>query len=131
MRKRKKILAVNDLDVILDVVAFETKNHELFLPFDHASNGKEAVEKIAKGKSYDAILMNIEMPVMDGLEATNKIRALGYDKPILAWTVHPRYTMWGACKEVGMDEYIEVDILVSNLMSDITTGLIKVGVIPV
>ena len=130
MRKQKKILAVNDLEVVQDVVALETKNHELFFPFDYASNGKEAVEKIAKGKSYDAILMNIEMPVMDGLEATRQIRALGYDRPILAWSAHSRYTMWEACKEVGMDEYIELDILVSNLIRDIIMGLIKVGVIP-
>ena len=67
---------------------------------------------------------------LNGLEATKQIRALSYQKPILAWSAHSRYTMWEACKEVGMDEYIELDILVSNLIRDIIMGLIKVGVVP-
>lgn len=52
-----------------------------------ASSGEEAFE-IASGRPFDAILMDIQMPDMDGYEATRKLRASGYEKPILALSAH-------------------------------------------
>jgi CheY-like chemotaxis protein len=54
---------------------------------DFAFNGEEAIEKALKGQ-YDLILMDIQMPVLDGYSATQRLRALGFKKPIIAVTAH-------------------------------------------
>ncbi|MEZ0393330.1 MAG: response regulator [Pseudobdellovibrionaceae bacterium] len=54
---------------------------------DLASNGKEGVEK-ALHNDYAAVLMDIQMPFLDGYEATLKLRQAGYDRPIIALTAH-------------------------------------------
>jgi CheY-like chemotaxis protein len=51
------------------------------------SNGLDAVEA-ALGSDFDAILMDMEMPLMDGYEAARVLREHGYTKPILAFTAH-------------------------------------------
>lgn len=52
-----------------------------------ASNGQEAIDKALKA-DFDIVLMDIQMPLLDGLEATRKLRALGFKKPIIALTAH-------------------------------------------
>ncbi|MGE0762555.1 MAG: PAS domain-containing protein [Bdellovibrionales bacterium] len=54
---------------------------------DIASNGAEGVEK-ARTADYDVVLMDMQMPVLDGYAATKRLRASGYKKPILALTAH-------------------------------------------
>lgn len=54
---------------------------------DVAHNGQEAIE-MAKTGSYDVVLMDIQMPVLDGLEATRRLRAQGFQQPIVALTAH-------------------------------------------
>lgn len=54
---------------------------------DIATNGLQAVEMVDQSR-YDCILMDIQMPIMDGLEATRRIRAHGYTKPVIALTAH-------------------------------------------
>lgn len=54
---------------------------------DIARNGQEAVEK-ALSADYEAILMDIQMPILDGYEATSRLRQAGFKKPIIALTAH-------------------------------------------
>ncbi len=85
---------------------------------DFASNGKEALEKVKKGEAYNAILMNIEMPVMGGLEATRELRGLGYGGDIMAWTAHEPKQWNERCFQAGINELYALDA-VSELIERI------------
>ena len=54
----------------------------------HASNGKEAVEIFTRDPSFDIVIMDIKMPVMNGLEATLKIKAIRKEVPVLAYSAY-------------------------------------------
>ena len=73
-----------------------------------ANNGKEAVERYMESpKDFDLIFMDIQMPEMDGLEATKAIREKGFDTiPIVAMTAHAMKGDREKCLEAGMDDYI-------------------------
>jgi len=104
-----KILLVEDNVLNQRIVMFSLKK------FDHAvtiaNNGLEAVEKF-KENNYDVILMDIMMPVMDGLEATVKIREMeetnkiGRRTPIIALTANTMDNDRNKCLSFGMDEFM-------------------------
>jgi len=74
-----------------------------------AANGREAVDAVARG-AFDVILMDIQMPEMDGLEATAAIRAnqlaSGDHTPIIAMTAHALKGDRERCLQAGMDGYV-------------------------
>lgn len=84
-----------------------------------ANNGAEAVEKYARGQ-FDAVLMDIQMPEMDGFEATHRIRemeqASGLHIPIVAMTAHAMKGDRERCLESGMDQYVSKPIRIQTLM---------------
>ncbi|MCI5165857.1 MAG: sensor histidine kinase, partial [Candidatus Electrothrix sp. GM3_4] len=77
------------------------------LHVETVNNGKEAVEAVA-AKDFDAVLMDIQMPIMDGYEATKAIRHdLGKtDLPILAMTAHAVSEERDKCFRIGMNDHI-------------------------
>ena len=98
---------------------------------DVANNGLEAVEKYkAKSKKYNLIIMDIMMPVMDGLEATRQIRIFEQKKkiriPIIALTANTFNADRERCLSYGMDEYIAKPLnmeKLTNAFKDL--GIIK------
>ena len=75
---------------------------------DIANNGKEAVEKYtASPKDFDLIFMDLQMPEMDGMEATKAIREKGHnDVAIVAMTADALKGVREKCLGAGMDDYI-------------------------
>jgi osomolarity two-component system sensor histidine kinase NIK1 len=104
-----RILLVEDNLLNQRIVLFSLKkyNHEVII----ANNGLEAVEKFSESE-FDVILMDIMMPVMDGLEATVKIREVETMKqaerrtPIIALTANTMDNDRDKCLSYGMDEFM-------------------------
>ena len=73
-------------------------------------NGREAIQALSQ-KEYDLVLMDIQMPEMDGMQATTEIRALNsgvlrHDIPIIALTAHAMKGYREQCEQVGMNDYV-------------------------
>ncbi|MCB9943522.1 MAG: response regulator [Geminicoccaceae bacterium] len=91
-------------------------------------NGQEAVDAIKAGgtDAFDAILMDCQMPVMDGLEATRAIRdhlADGRRLPILALTANALDGSWKACQQSGMDDMLAKPFRREQLLAMLTRWL--------
>jgi len=86
---------------------------------DVASNGLEAVESVER-QAYDVVLMDVQMPEMDGMEATRKIRSLGeaVTQPrIIAMTANAMQGDREACLAAGMNDYVSKPIRVDELVT--------------
>jgi len=101
------VLVADDSLVNLEVAAglLEMLGHRATT----VSNGEEAVA-VVQEESFDAILMDLEMPGMDGLETTRRIReveaATGKRVPILAMTAHAVESVRGECSAAGMNDFL-------------------------
>ena len=82
---------------------------------DIASNGREAVEK-ALAREYDVLLMDLQMPVMDGYEATRELRNHGYPGTIIALTAHALKEERERCMVSGFDDHLSKPINRSSLV---------------
>ncbi len=95
---------------------------------DVAENGYEAVEMVRKN-SYDIILMDIQMPEMDGIEATRRIREFNQEIPVLAITAYALHGDREKFLSQGMDGYISKPIKVEKLIEEIETCINRKEVI--
>ena len=91
-----------------------------------ANNGLEGVEKMQTLK-FDAVLMDCQMPVMDGLTATTKIREFDNITPIIALTANAQDSDREACMKVGMNDFISKPFRPDALYSAIKNQMAKVS----
>jgi CheY-like chemotaxis protein len=70
-----------------------------------AANGKEALERALHGK-FSLVLMDLQMPEMDGYEATKELRRRGYDRPIIALTAHAMKEERKKCLDNGFNDHL-------------------------
>ena len=87
-----------------------------------ANNGKEAID-LTTIDSFDLILMDMQMPIMNGLDATQRLRETGYTKPIVALTANAMKEDVDACYAVGCDDFIHKPISQQNFSSCIVKFL--------
>jgi PAS domain S-box-containing protein len=116
----KSILLVEDNLMNRLVVTNLLKRYQINIT--DASHGGEAIEKINE-RAFDLILMDLQMPVMDGLEATRLIRKNNITIPIVALTANAFKSEIDACYESGMNDFatkpIEKDILLSTIVRNL------------
>ena len=93
-----------------------------------ASDGKEALEMLCTEGPYQFILMDLQMPVMNGLEATEKIRE--YEQanslseiPIIAVTANALAETRKACEDVGMNGFVTKPVYIEKLQDAIVAAL--------
>jgi PAS domain S-box-containing protein len=87
---------------------------------DAVTNGAEAVKALQR-KEYDLVLMDCEMPVMDGFEATRQIRKLENSRiPIIAVTAHAMPGDRERCREAGMDDFLSKPVDLQQLAEVLT-----------
>ena len=87
-----------------------------------ADNGEQGATKAMKG-NYDVILMDIQMPVLDGYAAASRLREQGYRKPIIALTANAMKEDWKRSLEAGCNDYLTKPIEGSKLISTIARNI--------
>jgi len=91
-----------------------------------ARNGREALEQIA-AQAFDVVLMDVQMPELDGLEATAAIReqekTTGGHLPVVAMTAHAMQSDRQRCLAAGMDGYVSKPININQLVSVVESVL--------
>ena len=115
------ILLVDDNEFNIMVAREELEDAIENVTIDVATNGQFAVDKFADG-SYDVILMDIQMPVMDGYTATKTIRAMKGERagvPIIAMTANVMQTEVDKCFAAGMNGYVPKPFAVADLLAEL------------
>jgi CheY-like chemotaxis protein len=123
LRPLRVLLAEDSLvNQRLAVGLLEKHGHSVLV----ANNGKEAVAA-SKAQAFDLILMDVQMPEMDGLQATELVRAqerqTGRHTPIIAMTAHALKGDRERCLEAGMDGYVAKPIRLNELFEAMGTVL--------
>jgi len=134
-----RILVVDDVDLNRDLVT------ALLAPHGHtiteAAGGAEAVEAV-KVADYDIVLMDVQMPGMNGMDATREIRAIrGCETlPIVAMTAQALTSQWEACRDAGMTDHLPKPITPASLLAMLekwageaseTSGALPIGEVEV
>jgi CheY-like chemotaxis protein/anti-sigma regulatory factor (Ser/Thr protein kinase) len=118
-----RVLVVDDVESNLFVARGMLVPYRLHV--ETAKSGLEAIGKIKKGKIYDMVLMDHMMPKMDGIEATENLRGLGYSQPIVALTANAITGQAEKFLALGFDGFIskpidsrELDRVLKELIRD-------------
>ena len=120
--KDKVILVVEDIDtnkIFFDAALRKTKAKILW-----AIDGKEAIEMFSKNK-IDLVLMDLQLPIMDGYAATKEIKKIKPEIPVIAQTAHVMSGEREKCMEVGCDDYLAKPIRLQILMDTLSRFLNK------
>ncbi len=117
----RKVLVVEDSeDNQLLVKLFLSRQG--MIDVDFANNGQEGVDAALSG-DYDFILMDMQMPVKDGYQATQELRDRGYDRPIIALTAHAMKEDRERCLRAGCSDYLTKPLESKALYATLTRHL--------
>ncbi|MFQ5687691.1 MAG: response regulator, partial [Candidatus Scalindua sp.] len=126
LKKRVRILLAED-NMVNQKIALRLLDKKLGYHADVVTNGKEVIESLEK-LDYDLVLMDCQMPVMDGYEATHRVRdesssVRNHSIPIIAMTANAMKGDREKCIEAGMDDYVTKPINVKSLGDAISRNL--------
>lgn len=111
-----RILIAEDDESFLDAIALLLEQDDRFLVAGRARNGQEAVE-LAEETAPDAVVMDIEMPIVDGVEATRRLRAAVPDLPIVAVSGHDYEERVLEIRAAGAADYVRKARLEDELLA--------------
>jgi CheY-like chemotaxis protein len=111
----KRILIAEDNDSNYILMTYILKRH---YDFFRAANGQEAVEKAAS-QQPDLILMDLKMPIMDGLEATRQIKAQYPTMPVIALTANAFDSDRQRALEAGCDDFLSKPVSAATCLETI------------
>jgi two-component system nitrate/nitrite response regulator NarL len=100
-----RILVAEDDESFLDAIALLLEQDDRFVVAGKACNGQEAVA-LADEVAPDGVVLDIEMPVLDGVEATRRLRARAPQLPIVAVSGHDYEERVLEIREAGADDYV-------------------------
>jgi len=100
----KKVLIVEDVESNTELLRIILESAGAVVV--HVSTGEDAVKKCSQTSDIDLVLMDIQLPKMNGLEATRQIKAIKPDLPIIAHTAYAMANEKDACFEAGCDGYV-------------------------
>lgn len=127
-----RVLVVEDLPVNQQIVTLYMAAYGHTV--DVAAHGEEAVRKLSDGGDYDVVLMDIQMPVMDGVTATRAIRALAGPvaaMPIVALTANVSTEECRSYIEAGMNGVAEKPIQIAELLDAMARAIdSRLGILP-
>lgn len=115
-RIRTKILLVDDSPDNQDYIEQLLKRNGMDV--DVACDGRQGVD-MAQLDDYDIILMDVQMPILNGHDATMELRKYGYTKPIVALTAHSMFEDHEKSRAVGCDAHLTKPIIQSTLIRTI------------
>jgi CheY-like chemotaxis protein len=101
----KRIVIADDDDINFELLKLMLKNTNVEIK--HFKNGQLVVDFIQSNCDVDLIIMDIQMPVLDGIEATQKLRGLNYSGIILALTALNTTKDAKKYRDIGFDEIVE------------------------
>jgi DNA-binding NarL/FixJ family response regulator len=123
MKRLVRILIADDQVIVRNGIRFMLENQEAFIPLiDEVTNGAEVLDMVYKNE-YDIILMDVEMPKMNGISAIGKLREKGNDIPILVLSVYDDEMIVKQVLEKGSNGYIMKDAGTEELVRSIETIL--------
>ena len=111
-----------DDESFLDVIALLLEHDERFVVAGRARNGREAVV-LAEEVAPDAVVLDIEMPVVDGVEAARRLRAAAPQLPIVAVSGHDYEERVLEIRQAGADDYVRKARLADELPRVLATLL--------
>jgi len=109
-----KILIAEDTEINFIFLSEALKNTGVEIV--HAENGEKAIEKVKNDPEIDLVLMDINMPKVDGFESTAKIKEINNDMPIIAQTALSIDNAEEKANEVGCDDFITKPIKLKSFL---------------
>ena len=121
--EEKSIVVVDDTEI--NFVLIRTQLRKTRANIIWLKNGKEAIEFVQQQKNVDLILMDIRMPVLDGIQATQEIKRIAPDIPIVIQTASVMGDAYNDISSSDCDDVIFKPIVSANLIEIINKQFIK------
>jgi DNA-binding NarL/FixJ family response regulator len=121
-----RILVAEDDESFLEAISLLLEQDDRFVVAGCARNGREAVA-LAEEVAPDAVVVDIEMPILDGVEATRRLREAAPDLPIVAVSGHDYEERVLEIRQAGADDYVRKARLAEELPRALAALLARAG----